>query len=130
MKQTDAGIRLSPSDLSNHLACRHLTALDLAVAHGLLAKPVVHSHFLDMLRARGDAHEKAYVESLRARGLLVVDLSASPHEGASAQRLTDEGFDATRAAMASGAAVIVQAPLGVRRLRGLRGHPASRRRAE
>ena len=58
-----------------------------------------------MLRARGDEHEKAYVASLRASGLAVVDLSTG-------KELTDEAFDNTRAAMASGAAVIVQAPLG------------------
>jgi len=105
MKLSGNIVRLSPSDLSNHLACRHLTALDLAVAQGRLAKPDVHSHFLDMLRARGDEHEKAYVESLRARGLKVVDLSAG-------KELSEEAFEKTRAAMASAAAVIVQAPLG------------------
>lgn len=49
MRLVDTHIRLSPSDLSNHLACRHLTALDLAVAQRLRAKPLVHSQFLDML---------------------------------------------------------------------------------
>ena len=28
------GFRLSATDLANHLACRHLTSLDLAVAVG------------------------------------------------------------------------------------------------
>jgi predicted RecB family nuclease len=106
MKRDGTKLRLSPSDLSNHLACRHLTALDLAVALGLLPKPVAHSQFLDMLRARGDEHEKAYVASLHASGLAVIDLSTD-------KALTAEAFDKTRAAMASGAAVIVQAPLGL-----------------
>ena len=34
MKMSAASIRLSASDLSNHLACRHLTVLDLNVAAG------------------------------------------------------------------------------------------------
>jgi predicted RecB family nuclease len=105
MKLHDHTLRLSPSDLSNHLSCRHLTSLDLAVARGELVKPVLHSKFLDLLRARGDEHEKAYVAALRARGLTVADLSAN-------RDLSDAAYQATRAAMASGADVIVQAPVG------------------
>jgi hypothetical protein len=30
----DGTLRLSPSDLSNHLACAHLTTLSLAAARG------------------------------------------------------------------------------------------------
>ena len=58
-----------------------------------------------MLRARGDEHVKAYVASLRAKGLTVVDRSVE-------RALTEERFAVTLTAMASGADVIVQAPLG------------------
>jgi hypothetical protein len=34
MKAASKGVRLSESDLSNHLACNHLTPLDLRVATG------------------------------------------------------------------------------------------------
>lgn len=105
MLKSNSDLRLSPSDLSNHLACRHLTTLDLAVARGEREKPVLHSKFLDMLRARGEEHEKAYVASLRVRGLSVVDLT----EG---KELTDTAFERTRRAMRDGVDVIVQAPLG------------------
>ncbi|MGH8722439.1 MAG: hypothetical protein ACREU4_10665, partial [Burkholderiales bacterium] len=55
----------------------------------------------------------AYVASLRQRGLSIVDLSAvAQHVGTSASLLSEEGFARTRAAMTSGADVIVQAPLG------------------
>ena len=37
MKAISGSIRLSASDLSNHLACHHLTSLDLAVS--LWARP-------------------------------------------------------------------------------------------
>lgn len=105
MRLRENSLRLSPSDLSNHLACRHLTSLDLAVARGELAKPVLHSKFLDLLRARGDEHEKAYVAALRARGLAVADLSGN-------RELSDTAYQATRDAMAGGADVVVQAAVG------------------
>ena len=43
MKKVEASIRLSASDLSNHLACRHLTALDLNVADGGRPAPAWNS---------------------------------------------------------------------------------------
>ena len=104
MKFVDSALRLSPSDLSNHLVCPHLTTLDLAVAQGQLRPPAAQSQLLDALRARGLEHERVFVESLRQRGLVVADV---PGEG-----LTQERFEATRAAMSSGAGAIVQAPLG------------------
>ncbi len=103
MKLSGTTLRLSPSDLSNHLACRHLTALDLAAAQGRLAKPATDARFLDVLQARGLDHEKAYVDSLRGRGLTVIDLS---HE-----KLSNGASGQARQAMASGADAIVQAPL-------------------
>ena len=93
---------LSPSDLSAFLACRHRTGLDLAVAHHALAKPVVDQAFTQALRDRGQEHEQAYVEWLRAEGLEVVDLGELRAEAAE---------EATRAAMARGADAICQAAL-------------------
>ena len=43
MKKSLTGIRLSASDLSNHLACRHLTALDIHVATGSRSAPAWNS---------------------------------------------------------------------------------------
>jgi uncharacterized protein len=54
---------------------------------------------LDALRHRGDLHEAAYVESLRAQGLTIIDLRAAADAAA------------TPAAMIDGVDVIVQAPL-------------------
>jgi uncharacterized protein len=54
------------------------------------------------MQQRGLEHEKAYVESLRSKGLAVVDLSHEPEESAS---------EATWAAMKGGAQAIVQASL-------------------
>jgi hypothetical protein len=74
MKASASKLRLSASDLSNHLACRHLTFLDYAVAIGESVPPTWHSPDLWVLQERGLEHEKAYIAHLAAQGLSVVDL--------------------------------------------------------
>jgi len=95
-------VALSATDLANHLSCRHLTTMDLRLARGEIAEPSWDNPHLRVLQQRGLAHEKAYIEWLRSKGLVVVDLSNEPEATASA---------ATCAAMKSGAQVIVQASL-------------------
>jgi uncharacterized protein len=102
-------IRLSATDIANHLACRHLTQLDRAVAEGRLNAPAWRDPNLKILQERGLAHEKAYLDHLRARGVDVVELR---DDGVPA---TDGGGSArgrTLAAMRAGAGAIVQAELG------------------
>src|SRR5262245_31715933 len=70
-------IILSATDLSTFLSCRHRTALDLAVALGEHEKPTWVDPFTEVLRERGQAHERRYIESLRARGLAILDLSGA-----------------------------------------------------
>jgi len=103
MQVTPEGIRLSASDLANHLGCRHLTFLDLAVVRGELEAPVFHDFALEALQERGLAHEAAYIASLRSQGLSVVRLADDLP--------TKEAFDQTCAAMREGHEVIVQATL-------------------
>ncbi len=98
-----AGLRLSPSDLSGFLACRHRTGLDLAVAHGALARPAWNDPMAQALRDRGAEHERAYVTALRARGLAVTEIADGADSAARAS--------ATLEAMRAGAGVIVQAAL-------------------
>ena len=69
MKKYATSIRLSASDLSNHLACRHLTVLDLGVADGERLAPVWISPDAQILQERGIAHENAYIEHLRTSSL-------------------------------------------------------------
>jgi uncharacterized protein len=99
---TDGELILSATDLSNFLGCSHRTVLDLAVTRGQLVAP---SSAIDLytrrLRERGEAHERAYLEHLRAQGLQVVDVSQHAAIGAR--------VEATRAAMAAGVAVVYQA---------------------
>jgi hypothetical protein len=56
MKKSVTSVRLSASDLSNHLACRHLTMLDLDVATGGRSAPAWNSPDAQILQERGIAH--------------------------------------------------------------------------
>jgi uncharacterized protein len=103
MKKTVSGLRLSASDLSNHLACRHCTALDMQVASGNLAAPAWNSPDTQVLRDLGVAHENDYVQSLVGQGLEVVNLRDKGND--------DDAVSATHFAMSTGADVIVQAAL-------------------
>ncbi len=93
---------LSATDVANHLSCRHLTTLNLLLAKGELLAPAWENPHLRMLQERGLEHERAYVESLRGRGLEIADLSGEPENTANA---------ATLAAMTRGTQVIVQGRL-------------------
>jgi uncharacterized protein len=102
MKAVSGEFRLSASDLSNHLACRHLTSLDLAVAVGTRPAPTWHSPDLWVLQQRGLEHESAYVAYLAAQGLSVVDLRDVSEQEASHEVAT---------AMEKGVDIIVQPTL-------------------
>jgi hypothetical protein len=71
MRTTTGVIRLSASDLSNHLACNHLTSLDVSVALGERNAPSWKSPDLWVLQERGFEHEKAYLGFLAAKGLSI-----------------------------------------------------------
>ena len=105
MRILDGSLVLSPSDLANFLACRHRAGLDLAAARGVFEKPRDEDPYAAMLRQHGDEHEQAYVESLRARGLTIVN--AKPEQTTKAEQSTRLTVEAMRA----GAPVIVQARL-------------------
>ena len=101
MRIIDNATVLAATDLSNFLACRHRSALDLAAAMGKLRIPAAPLDVaLKLLREKGAAHERAYVEHLRAQGLTVVEIQvdAAP----------DERVSQTVVALKSGADVICQ----------------------
>lgn len=89
---------LSPTALSGHLACPHLTVLERARASGELERPAHHNSYADELRQRGEAHEIAYLNHLRATGLNV----AEPHAASAEETLKH---------MQAGVEVIYQASL-------------------
>jgi uncharacterized protein len=104
MKKSVTSVRLSASDLSNHLACRHLTVLDLDVATGGRSAPDWNSPDAQVLQQRGIAHEEGYVEHLRSAGLAVVSFRAFGND----ESLVAE----TLLAMQGGVDVIVQGAFG------------------
>src|SRR5258707_670251 len=105
MKVAMGKIRLAATDLGNHLACRHLTALDLQVAQGKRAEPEWAAPDLAVIIERGERHEREYLAHLCAQGLTVENLSRIPHK--EEERLLAE----TLALMERGAEVIAQGAL-------------------
>src|SRR6202171_4596093 len=75
MKLAFEQIRLSATDLSNHLACRHVTALDLQVVRGKKQEPQWAAPHLAVLRELGQRHETAYLDHLsQQKGIAVANL--------------------------------------------------------
>ena len=103
MKLDDGKLRLSATDLANHLACRHVTALDRGVAEGRWKPPDWFRPEADVLRQRGMEHEKAYLAHLERQGMVITRLD----EGAPSA----EALAQTLAVMRSGAQAIAQATL-------------------
>ena len=69
MQRLDGRLVLSPTDLTHHQECAHLTRLDLGVALGEWAAPDVEtSEELQFVFDRGMAHEEKYLASLEAAG--------------------------------------------------------------
>ena len=92
-------VRLTPTQLADHLSCPHLTQLDRQRREGLLQIEFNPDPRLDALRERGRQHEQAYVETLRQEGRSVCDLR------------DERDPAATRRAMEGGFGAIVQATL-------------------
>lgn len=105
VRVTGGSLRLSASDVSNFLACQHLTGLDVRVARGLLNPPGDFDLGFQELVRRGEEHERAVLEQFRSRGLQVAAIPEDPGADAAA---------ATAAAMNSAADVIYQGTLAGR----------------
>jgi predicted RecB family nuclease len=104
MHRREDQLILSATDLSSFLACRHRTALDMAVVYGARDKPPYRDDpLLGILQDRGEAHETRYVESLRANGLTMRDVREAGKG--------DARVAATLQAMRDGIDVIVQGAL-------------------
>src|SRR5918995_4369899 len=83
MQRANSRIPFSPSDLNAFLACPHLTTLQLAVARGALTKPYRVNLHADLIRRKGDEHERRYLEQLRADGKTIAEpaTAAETEEG-------------------------------------------------
>jgi len=104
VKVVDDRIQLSPSDLTAYLACEHLTALSIRAARGEIERPEQTSEQALLLFDKGLAHERAYLEHLRADGLDVreIEFDENDFEGAA---------EATGQALEDGVDVVYQGVL-------------------
>jgi uncharacterized protein len=103
MKSERNSIRLSASDLSNHLDCAHITTLEYSVATGRITAPDWTNPDTLVLQQLGIEHERKYLEHLGARGLAITDLRSI--------QLARQAAEETNEAMKRGADVIAQAVL-------------------
>jgi predicted RecB family nuclease len=71
-------LTFSPSDLTGYLACGHLTQLERRVALELLAKPAAENPEAQLVKRKGEEHEYAYLDRLRAHGRTVKEISLDP----------------------------------------------------
>ena len=110
MRLVDKQLRLSATDLANHLSCRHLSQLSRAAAEGRATKPKWHDPIAEILRERGITHEAEYLAHLRnTAGIDVVAIPEGPEKSS---------IDRTLKAMRDGAELIYQGALGNERWYG------------
>jgi uncharacterized protein len=105
VQRIDGQLVLSPTDLTKHLACPHVTTLDLAALDDparMGAKTADDA--LNLVFSKGMDHERAYLERLRGAGRVVTEI---PTRYDVAGRV--EAEHQTLAAMRTGADVIYQA---------------------
>ena len=99
MRLVDGTLRLSPTDLGNHLACAHLTQLELRVQRGELERPHVDDPYGEIIMRKGNEHEAAYLERLEADGSTVARMPTYDDEGFDedeARRATEDAIRAAR----------------------------------
>src|SRR5882724_11695803 len=105
MKLLNRTIRLAATDVSNHLACRHLTQLELEVVRGERSAPEWAAPDLKVIQELGERHEAAYLKYLAEEKKLRVERLP--------KKENDEEIVAeTLRLMAEGVEVIAQGALG------------------
>lgn len=102
MQRLDGQIVLSPTDLTKHLGCAHITTLDLAEREGGPRAPAADDA-LELIFKLGIAHEEAYLAYLRGKGLSITTIEAATGDVSRAERETE-----TLAAMRTGVDVVYQ----------------------
>ncbi len=110
LKLDDDTLVLAATDLTNHLACPHLIQQRLAIARGERAKPPpADDPHADLIRSRGEEHERNVLAQLTANQDGYVDFSGNDglHTRKALLRAAAEAAEAMRA----GGPVIYQAPL-------------------
>jgi len=103
MQNVNGRILLSPSDLNDYVDCQHVTTLGLEVARGQRPAPHVANEEAELLRQKGEAHERDFLERLRAEGRTVVEIGLGDRWD------FESAATCTADAMRAGADVIYQA---------------------
>jgi uncharacterized protein len=122
MRAVAGGLTLSASDLNDCVECAHLTTLALEVAKGNRARPHLADEQTELLRRKGEEHERAHLERLRAEGRAILEIELGEpwaFEAAAAR---------TAQAMRDGAEVIAQATFVDGRGREALETPSARQR--
>ena len=115
VQRIEGQLVLSPTDLTKHLACPHITTLDLGGHDGSAESWAARDRLahrgatsaddtLNLVFSKGMDHERAYLQTLRQAGRLVIQI---PTRYDVAGRL--EAEHQTLAAMLAGADAIYQA---------------------
>src|SRR5215207_2653771 len=78
----------SPSHLNDFLDCEHLAALGLAVSRGDIAQPDVDDPQAELIRRKGEEHERAYLAQLRAEGKSVLVVESDDRDWERAAEVT------------------------------------------
>ncbi|WP_404393038.1 TM0106 family RecB-like putative nuclease [Humibacillus xanthopallidus] len=102
MQRIDGHLVLSPTDLTKHVACAHITTLDLEALDAGAARASGVDDSLNLVFTKGLAHERDYLDRLRADGRHVEDIAALGLKGAAAEAATVD-------AMRRGVDVVYQA---------------------
>jgi predicted RecB family nuclease len=107
MRLLGTEVILATSDLTKFVRCAHATGLDHATTTGAIPKPPMlpASPMSELIAGKGDAHELAYVDELRAQGHEVVVIEKEPWSREAILRAEA----ATLEAMQHGARYIYQA---------------------
>ncbi len=113
MQRIDGVTIISPTDLANHLACKHLTWLNLKSLETGISPRKLNDDLLEVLQHYGEEHEAKYLSALKAQletlKLKVVNLKV-PRDKDTAYTLDElkSGMAATVAAMTSGRDALYQ----------------------
>jgi predicted RecB family nuclease len=102
MKKLRGEIRLSATDVSNHLACRHLTELELSAIRGEREVPKWAAPDIEIIRQLGERHEAKYLKLVEEAVATFVNLKGFDELKA---------IDETRRAMEAGTDAIAQGAL-------------------
>jgi uncharacterized protein len=112
----DGRLVLSATDLVGYLACDHLATLELGRVAGLWERPHRRDDpTIALIQEKGDLHESAYLDRLRAEGRTVVEIRK---DDLRTERALQAAAAETLDAMRQGADVVYQATFFDGRWRG------------